>query len=64
MGKTAIDESHPQFGGIYVGTITLPEVKEAFESADFILSIGALKTDFNTAVSTLYCCRMLKKASD
>lgn len=49
MGKTAIDERHAQFGGIYVGTITIPEVKEAFESSDFILSIGSLKTDFNTA---------------
>jgi pyruvate decarboxylase len=52
MGKTAINEAHPQFGGIYVGDITIPAVKEAFESADFILSIGSLKTDFNTAVST------------
>ena len=53
MGKTAINEDHPQFGGIYVGEITIPGVKEAFESADFILSLGSLKTDFNTAVSLL-----------
>lgn len=49
MGKTSIEEDHPQFGGIYIGSITMPPVKEAFESADFILSIGSLKSDFNTA---------------
>lgn len=48
MGKTAIDEQHPQFRGIYVGDITVPPVKEAVESADFTLYIGALKSDFNT----------------
>lgn len=48
MGKTALDETHPQFGGIYVGDITNPAVKEAVESADFTLYIGALKSDFNT----------------
>lgn len=48
MGKTAIDEQHPQFGGIYVGELTKPDVREAVESADFTLYIGALKSDFNT----------------
>lgn len=48
MGKTAIDEQHPQFGGIYVGELTKPEVREAVESADFTLYVGALKSDFNT----------------
>lgn len=51
MGKTSIEEDHAQFGGIYIGSITMPPVKEAFESSDFILSIGSLKSDFNTAVS-------------
>ena len=40
MGKTAIDEQHPQFGGIYVGEITKPEVKEAVESSDLIIYVG------------------------
>lgn len=48
MGKTAIDEQHPQFGGIYVGDITVDSVKHAVETADFNLYIGALKSDFNT----------------
>lgn len=48
MGKTAIDEQHPLFGGIYVGDITIPSVKEAVESADLTIYVGALKSDFNT----------------
>lgn len=49
MGKGAVNEHHPSYGGVYAGTASLPEVTEAVESADLILSIGALKSDFNTA---------------
>ncbi|CCE66346.1 hypothetical protein TPHA_0Q00120 [Tetrapisispora phaffii CBS 4417] len=48
MGKGSIDEQHPRFGGVYVGTLSRPEVKKAVESADLILSVGALLSDFNT----------------
>ncbi|AGO13469.1 AaceriACL134Cp [[Ashbya] aceris (nom. inval.)] len=48
MGKGSIDEQHPRFGGVYVGTLSSPEVKEAVESADLVLSVGALLSDFNT----------------
>ncbi|EDO17932.1 hypothetical protein Kpol_1010p48 [Vanderwaltozyma polyspora DSM 70294] len=48
MGKGSIDEQHPRFGGVYVGTLSRPEVKAAVESADLILSVGALLSDFNT----------------
>lgn len=48
MGKSGINESHPRFGGVYVGSLSRPDVKEAVESADLILSIGALLSDFNT----------------
>ncbi|SCV05678.1 LANO_0H12772g1_1 [Lachancea nothofagi CBS 11611] len=48
MGKGSIPEKHPRFGGVYVGTLSSPEVKAAVESADLILSIGALLSDFNT----------------
>lgn len=48
MGKSGIDESHPRFGGVYVGSLSEPSVKEAVESADLILSVGALLSDFNT----------------
>lgn len=48
MGKGTINESNPRFGGVYVGTLSSPAVKEAVESADLILSVGALLSDFNT----------------
>lgn len=48
MGKGSIDENNPRFGGVYVGTLSNPAVKEAVESADLILSVGALLSDFNT----------------
>ena len=48
MGKGSIDEDNPRFGGVYVGTLSNPAVKEAVESADLILSVGALLSDFNT----------------
>nr|BAU45069.1 pyruvate decarboxylase [Phanerochaete sordida] len=48
MGKTAIPEDYDRYGGIYVGTISRPEIKEKVESAKLLLSIGGLKSDFNT----------------
>ncbi|AEO67741.1 uncharacterized protein THITE_2116720 [Thermothielavioides terrestris NRRL 8126] len=48
MGKGAINESHPSYGGVYAGTGSHPDVAERVESADLVLSIGALKSDFNT----------------
>ncbi|ODV80488.1 pyruvate decarboxylase [Suhomyces tanzawaensis NRRL Y-17324] len=40
--------SASRFGGVYVGTLSKPEVREAVESADLILSVGGLLSDFNT----------------
>ncbi|ODV67414.1 pyruvate decarboxylase [Hyphopichia burtonii NRRL Y-1933] len=47
-GSTNIDESHERFTGIYVGSLSYPEVKSAVESSDLVLSLGALLSDFNT----------------
>ncbi|KAH6653746.1 thiamine diphosphate-binding protein [Truncatella angustata] len=49
MGKGAINETHEAFGGVYAGTASHPFVKEAVESSDLVLTVGALKSDFNTA---------------
>ncbi|KAL4251922.1 Pyruvate decarboxylase [Abortiporus biennis] len=54
MGKTAVPETYERYGGIYVGSITKPEIKEKVESAKLILSIGALKSDFNTGNFTYH----------
>ena len=37
--------------GVYAGDGSDPDVRERLESSDLILSIGAIKSDFNTAVS-------------
>lgn len=49
MGKGAVNESHKNFGGVYAGTGSNPGVSEAVEASDLILSIGGIKSDFNTA---------------
>lgn len=49
MGKGAIDETNPNYAGVYAGEGSQPDVKERLESSDLILSIGAIKSDFNTA---------------
>ncbi|KAG5983888.1 hypothetical protein E4U55_006873 [Claviceps digitariae] len=49
MGKSAIDESLSSYGGVYAGEGSHPlEVKDIVESSDLIITIGALKSDFNT----------------
>ncbi|ODN79680.1 hypothetical protein, variant [Cryptococcus amylolentus CBS 6039] len=48
MGKSLMDEHHPLFGGCYAGANSLPAVQQEVESADFVLYVGALKSDFNS----------------
>ncbi|KAJ5155622.1 hypothetical protein N7492_008425 [Penicillium capsulatum] len=48
MGKGAVDETHKNFGGVYAGNGSNPGVSAVVESSDLILSIGAIKSDFNT----------------
>ncbi|KIK85594.1 hypothetical protein PAXRUDRAFT_831956 [Paxillus rubicundulus Ve08.2h10] len=52
MGKTAVSEEYDRYGGIYIGSISDPAIKERVETARLILSIGALKSDFNTGMFT------------
>lgn len=54
MGKTAVSEEHERYGGIYIGSITHPSIKEKVENANLILSIGSLKSDFNTGMFTYH----------
>ncbi|GAO15827.1 uncharacterized protein UV8b_03049 [Ustilaginoidea virens] len=50
MGKSAINENHRNYGGVYAGSGSYPSgVKDIVESSDLVISIGALKSDFNTA---------------
>ncbi|GAB7337374.1 hypothetical protein MBLNU457_g2722t1 [Dothideomycetes sp. NU457] len=53
MGKGAVDETLPTYGGVYAGDGSNAGVKERVESSDLIISIGAIKSDFNTAGFTM-----------
>ena len=48
LGKTLLSEHHPQFIGLFEGDRSREYVKNRVESADCILRLGALMTDFNT----------------
>ncbi|KAF2429566.1 pyruvate decarboxylase [Tothia fuscella] len=49
MGKGAIDETLPNYGGVYAGDGSNKGVSERVQASDLVLSIGAIKSDFNTA---------------
>ncbi|KAL8729991.1 MAG: hypothetical protein Q9181_004810 [Wetmoreana brouardii] len=49
MGKGAVNETLPNYGGVYAGDGSNEGVRERVESSDLILSIGSIKSDFNTA---------------
>jgi pyruvate decarboxylase len=48
MGKGACDETLPNFGGVYAGDGSQAGVQERVESSDLVLTIGSIKSDFNT----------------
>ena len=48
LGKTVLSEHHPQFIGIFEGDRSRDYVRDRVESADCILQLGDLMTDFNT----------------
>lgn len=49
MGKGAVNETLPNYGGVYAGDGSNHGVRNRVESSDLVLSIGAIKSDFNTA---------------
>lgn len=48
MGKGVIDESLPNYHGVYNGNITLEGIKEEIHKTDLLIKIGSKKSDFNT----------------
>jgi indolepyruvate decarboxylase len=52
MDKTALDETHPQYIGVYDGRLMNPEIREFIEGCDCLLNLGALWSDFNTGAYT------------
>jgi pyruvate decarboxylase len=43
MGKGAVNETLANYGGVYAGDGSQPDVKERVEASDLILTIGAIK---------------------
>lgn len=45
MGKGAVDEQKPNYGGVYAGNGSQPNVAKAIDEADLVLCIGTLKVE-------------------
>jgi indolepyruvate decarboxylase len=52
MDKTALDETHPQYIGMYDGRLMNPEIRKFIEGCDCVLNLGALWSDLNTGAFT------------
>lgn len=49
LGRSSIDENHPQFGGIYNGHVSFPGVVDEVENkSDLVINIGAHVSDYNS----------------
>ncbi|OCL10022.1 pyruvate decarboxylase [Glonium stellatum] len=53
MGKGAVNERHPRFGGGYNGASTKADVKHTIENSDCVLWVGSYLSDFNTGEFTM-----------
>ncbi|WP_211265832.1 alpha-keto acid decarboxylase family protein [Actinacidiphila oryziradicis] len=47
-GKGVLDESADTFAGLYIGSISAPEVRAAVEEADVVIGVGLVEHDLNT----------------
>ncbi len=52
MGKSVLDERHPNYIGMYDGALMNEEVRDFVESCDVVLEVGTLLTDFNSGAFT------------
>jgi indolepyruvate decarboxylase len=52
--KTVLDESHPNYLGMYDGRLMDEPVREYVETCDLVIAIGAMPTDFNTGAFTAH----------
>ena len=52
MGKSVLDEQHPNYIGMYDGALMNEEVRNFVEGCDVVLEVGTLLTDFNSGAFT------------
>ena len=50
LSKSAIDETHPQFMGVFAGRMSREEISSYVESSDCLLVLGAHISDMDTGV--------------
>ena len=56
MEKCIIDESHPQFAGVYAGAVSAQNTREIVEGADVVLDLGGV--NLNDITTTSYSARL------
>lgn len=64
LGKSVIDESHPQFMGIYMGKMSEPEIIKLMDESDCTIILGALMTDTDTGTAQLDISKTIYAGSD
>ncbi len=52
MGKASFPESHPNYGGVYMGKMGDNSAREIVENADLVLAVGVIFSDVNTGFWT------------
>jgi indolepyruvate decarboxylase len=52
MGKSVLDEQHPNYIGMYDGALMNEDVRDFVENCDLVLEVGTLMTDFNSGAFT------------
>lgn len=51
-GKSVLEETHPNYIGMYSGRLMNENVRAYVEGADLVIIVGSLQTDFNTGAFT------------
>lgn len=64
LGKSIIDESHPQYLGVYMGKIGNNEISDYIEESDCTIILGALMTDMNMGTAQLDVSRTIYATAD
>jgi indolepyruvate decarboxylase len=52
LGKASFPESHPNYLGVFVGTLGSAAAREAIERADLVLTVGVINSDVNNGFGT------------
>lgn len=54
MGKGSVNENVPNFDGVFVGSLSRPNVKELVDNSDCVIVLGCLLAEFSTSTFHFY----------